>query len=87
VTGSGAGYCPNLGGEEDLGKGGGRRGAMEWGESYSYNYSKEDGNMRFGGGVRWRSYGGGRVGWRRCCGGAGTSDARVGGIEERHAGR
>jgi hypothetical protein len=85
ATGSGAGYWPNWGGEEDLGKGGGRRGAVEWGESY--NYSKEEGNMRFGGGVRWKSCGGGRVGWRRRCGGAGTGAAHVGGIEERCADR
>jgi hypothetical protein len=57
----------------------------EWGESYNYN--KEEGNMRFGGGARWRSGVGGRVGWWRRCGGAGTGSARVGGIEERRTGR
>jgi hypothetical protein len=59
----------------------------EWGESYSYNYNKEEGNMRFGGGARWRSGGGGRVGWRWRCGGAGTGSARVSRIEEKRVGR
>jgi hypothetical protein len=42
---------------------------------------------RAGGGARWRSDGGGSMGWRQRCGGAGTGGARVGGIEERRAGR
>lgn len=67
-----------------MGKGGGRRGAVEWGESYSY--SKEEGNMRFGGRARWRSCGGGRVGWRRRCGGAGTGGVHLGGIERETRG-